>query len=102
MFNLLESDLEKKHPLLIKEMAEAVRDAKTKIFFSCRIDRRRVAEENVSLGQLEKKVAANRPEVPLPFPLYIEALFSVSYEHHNSRVDVRILSSTTKVRPSDL
>ena len=34
--------------------------------------------------------------------LYMEALFSMSYEHHNSDVDVRILSSTTKVRPSDL
>jgi hypothetical protein len=26
-------------------------------------------------GQLEKKVAANRPGVPLPFPLYIEEPF---------------------------
>jgi hypothetical protein len=29
-------------------------------------------------GQLEKKVADNRPGVPLPFPLYIEAPFSMS------------------------
>jgi hypothetical protein len=29
-------------------------------------------------GKLEKKVADNRPGVPLPFPLYIEAPFSMS------------------------
>jgi hypothetical protein len=58
--------------------------------------RRRVARAN------SKKVASTRPEVPPPFPLYIEAHFSMGYEHHNSGVDVKILSSTTNVRPSDL
>jgi hypothetical protein len=76
MFNLLESDLEKKYPLLIKETAEALRDAKTKIYFWGASAGGEFPKRMCRSGQLEKKIATNRPEVPLPFPLYIEALFS--------------------------
>jgi hypothetical protein len=58
--------------------------------------RRRVIRAN------SKKSCPDASRSASAISLYMEALFSMSYEHHNSDVDVRILSSTTKVRPSDL
>jgi len=70
MFNLLESDLEKKHPLYIKEMAEALRDAKTKIFFRVASAGGELPKKMCRSGQLEKKLLEAVPKCLCHF-LYI-------------------------------
>jgi hypothetical protein len=70
MFNLLESDLEKKHPLLIKEMAEALRDAKTKIFFGVASAGGELPKRMCRSGNLKKKLLPTVPKCLCHF-LYI-------------------------------